>query len=274
LASYAPSLYGCLDLWYDGTAPPKLLHYHPDHPPGLVEAAIVQWYWLDQVSPEHDQWNQLHEKLVAGWEALAPRLTDKTVHCGWSDLDTVGTDRMTVGYVAEAARQAGLTAHLLPMRAIGWDGTQFIDHREEPISTCFKLYPWSWMVREPYGQYALADATRITWLEPAWKLLLASPALHALLWELYPGHPNLLPAYLDGPRDLVEYETLPLPNASGFCYRLASPLPMFEGQYVAVSSWVVTDAEGKGRAAGAGLRESVGPSMAGYARFVPHVVTR
>jgi glutathionylspermidine synthase len=30
---------------------------------------------------------------------------------------------------------------------------------------------------------------------------------------------------------------------------------------------------GRGRAAGVGFRESTSPSLAGYARFVPHVVT-
>jgi glutathionylspermidine synthase len=273
-AARAPSLYGCLDLWYDGKSPPKLLSYHPDNPPGLVEAAIVQWYWLEQVRPDQDQWNQLHERLVTGWQAITPRLGDKTVHCGWSELDKVGTDRMTVGYLAETARQAGLTPYPIPMRSIGWDGHHFVDDRAELITTCFKRYPWAWMVREPYGQYALAESTTVTWVEPAWKLLLASPAMHALLWELYPGHPNLLPAYLDSPRDLIEYDTLPLPDAAGFCYRQASPLPTFDGHGVALSTWLVTDVDGKGRAAGAGFRESHGTTMAGYARFVPHVVTR
>jgi glutathionylspermidine synthase len=264
LASYAPSLYSCLDFWYDGTGPPKLLDFHPDCPPALVESAIIQYYWLDQVKPDDDQWNQLHERLVEGWQGIMPRLGGKTVHCGWSELDTVGTEQMTVGYIAETVRQAGLIAAPIPMRSIGWDGARFLDEQAEPIVTCFKLYPWSWMLREPYGKHALAETNPIHWLEPAWKLLLASPALHALLWELYPGHP----------RDLPEYDTIPLPGNAGQCYRLASPLPTFEGQHVALSTWVVTDADGKGKAAGAGFRESIGPTMAGYARFIPHVVSR
>ncbi len=274
LSTGAPSLYGCLDLWYDGTSPPKLLECHAEVPPGLVEAAICQWYWLEQTRPDQDQWNQLHERLVAGWHAVAARLDEKSVHCGWSDLDQTGADRATIGYLAETARQAGLSVRLLPMRAIGWNGSRFIDDLGEPIATCFKLYPWSWMVQEPYGPLALADSTRINWVEPAWKLLLSSPALYALLWELNPGHPNLLPAYLDGPRDLTDYDALPLTGATGYCYRRSSPLPMFAGQPVVVSSWVVADAAGHGRAAGVGFRESTGATMTGYARFVPHVVTR
>ena len=120
LASAAPSLFGCLDLWYDGKSAPKLLEYRAETPPALVEAAICQWYWLEQARPAQDQWNQLHERLVTGWQAIAPRLGDKAVHCGWSELDEVGTDRMAIGYLAETARQAGLSPYPLPMRAIGW----------------------------------------------------------------------------------------------------------------------------------------------------------
>ncbi|OLB74384.1 MAG: glutathionylspermidine synthase [Actinobacteria bacterium 13_2_20CM_2_71_6] len=274
LAAGEPSLYGCLDLWYDGKSPPKLLEYHADCPPALVETAICQWYWQEQTRPDQDQWNRLHERLVAGWHTIADQLSEKSVHCGWSDLDTVGTDRVTIGYLAETAQQAGLSVHLVPMRKIGWDGGRFVDDRDEPITTCFKLYPWAWMVGEPYGRLALAETTRVNWLEPAWKLLLSSPALYALLWELYPGHPNLLPAYLDGPRELAEYDALPLPGTGGYCYRRSAALPVFEGQRVALSCWVVADTDGRGRAAGVGFRESIGPTMAGYARFVPHIVTR
>jgi glutathionylspermidine synthase len=254
LLSGAPSLYSCLDLWYDGTSPPKLLEYHAETPPALVEAAICQWYWLEQTRPHQDQWNQLHERLVNAWHTVSGRLGEKSVHCGWSQLDPSGADRVVIGYLAETARQAGLSVRVLPMHAIGWDGARFVDDQGEPIQTCFKLYPWGWMVREPYGPLALAETAEVNWLEPAWKLLLASPALYRLLWELNPGHPNLVPAVPDQPQEVP-------------------PLPQFDGQSVAVSSWIVTDAAGRGRAAGVGFRESTGPAMAGYARFLPHIVT-
>ena len=254
LASDAPSLFGCVDLWYDGASPPKLLEYHADTAPALVETAICQWYWLEQTRPDQDQWNQLHERLVTAWHAMATRLGEKSVHCGWSEAEPTGADRVAAGYFAETARQAGLSVRVLPMGAIGWDGSRFVDEREEPILTCFKWYPWAAMVREPYGPLALSETSGVTWLEPAWKLLLASPALHAVLWELNPGHPNLLPATPDAPREVP-------------------PLPVFDGRPVAASSWLVADGTGRARAAGVGFRESAGRSIAAYARFVPHVVT-
>jgi hypothetical protein len=60
-----PSLYGRFDLRYDGTGPAKMLEYNADTPTSLVEAASVQWFWLEDRFPGADQWNSLHERLVA-----------------------------------------------------------------------------------------------------------------------------------------------------------------------------------------------------------------
>ena len=39
-------------------------------------------------------------------------------------------------------------------------------------------------------------------MEPIWKMMWSNKALLAILWEMFPGHPNLLEAYLDGPRSM------------------------------------------------------------------------
>ena len=41
-----PHVYGRFDLRYDGRRPAKLLEYNADTPTSLLEAAVVQWYWL------------------------------------------------------------------------------------------------------------------------------------------------------------------------------------------------------------------------------------
>src|ERR1051325_6136334 len=46
-----PALYGRFDFAYDGVHPPKLLEYNADTPPSLLEAALGQWCWLQQVYP-------------------------------------------------------------------------------------------------------------------------------------------------------------------------------------------------------------------------------
>src|SRR5947209_5314557 len=76
-----PSLYGRFDFAWDGTGQPKMLEYNADTPTALLEASVVQWYWLQDVHPQADQFNSLHEKLIARWQALAGKLpTTGRVH--------------------------------------------------------------------------------------------------------------------------------------------------------------------------------------------------
>src|ERR1700720_1687454 len=42
------SLYGRLDLRFDGRGPAKLLEYNADTPTSIFEAAVFQWPWLGQ----------------------------------------------------------------------------------------------------------------------------------------------------------------------------------------------------------------------------------
>ena len=46
-------------------------------------------------------------------------------------------------------------------------------------------------------------------IEPFWKLIAANKAMLPLLWSLFPGHPNLLPAYYDDPKTTEKIENLP-----------------------------------------------------------------
>jgi glutathionylspermidine synthase len=46
-----PDLYGRFDLAFAGGNPPKMLEYNADTPTALLEAAVVQWYWLEEVKP-------------------------------------------------------------------------------------------------------------------------------------------------------------------------------------------------------------------------------
>ncbi|MFC0096174.1 glutathionylspermidine synthase family protein [Micromonospora marina] len=284
-----PTLYGRFDLWYDGSGPPKMLEYNADTPTALVEASIVQWYWLEHTRPDADQWNSLHERLVGAWAKIGAGLHEPRAHVLWSDEEESGEDQITAGYLAETARQAGLDVTLMPIQQVGWDGRRFVDAADKPITTCFKLYPWEWMLAEPYGRTALDPGTPTTWIEPAWKLLLSNKALLAVLWEMYPGHDYLLPAYLDSPRGMTEYVAKPLLGREGgsvrivtgdteitnpgiygdegFCFQEFRALPEFEGNRTVLGSWIVD-----GESAGAGVRESESLITDGYARFLPHYI--
>ena len=65
-----PYVYGRFDLRYDARAPAKLLEYNADTPTTLLESAVLQWHWLQDVFPGFDQWNSLHEQLVDRWKIV------------------------------------------------------------------------------------------------------------------------------------------------------------------------------------------------------------
>ncbi|MFY4717665.1 glutathionylspermidine synthase family protein [Streptomyces sp. LaBMicrA B280] len=292
-----PSFYGRFDLRYDGTGPAKLLEYNADTPTSLVEAASPQWFWMEDRFPGADQWNSLHERLVESWRRQSALLPPGSpLHFAHSAADELGEDLMTVAYLKETAEQAGLETDWLAMEEIGWDtlSGRFVDNRLRFIRALFKLYPWEWLTTDAFGGHVLdtldnGGGTGSTlWIEPAWKMLLSNKALLAVLWELYPGHPNLLASYLDGPRELAAtsgYAAKPLLGREGegitlhppgrppavrpepCCYQELAPLPAFDGNHVVLGAWVID-----GEPAGLGIRESSGPVTDGYARFLPHVI--
>lgn len=293
-----PSLYGRFDLRYDGRGgPAKMLEYNADTPTSLVEAASPQWFWMEERFPGADQWNSLHERLVDAWKKQAALLPPGgPLYFAHSAADELGEDLMTVAYLRETAEQAGLATDSISMEDIGWDrlSRRFVDKKLRFMRSCFKLYPWEWLTTDRFAPHVLetldnGGGTGSTlWIEPAWKMLLSNKALLAVLWELYPGHPNLLPAYLDGPRELAGsggYVAKPLLGREGAgvtvhepgaapvvreepcCYQKLAPLPDFDGNRVVLGAWVVED-----EAAGLGIRESAGLITDEYARFVPHVI--
>ncbi|MEW2291813.1 glutathionylspermidine synthase family protein [Streptomyces sp. NPDC006743] len=292
-----PSVYGRFDLRYDGTGPAKMLEYNADTPTSLVEAASPQWFWMEDRFPGADQWNSLHDRLVAAWRKQARLLPPGSpLHFAHSAEDELGEDLMTVAYLKETAEQAGLDTEWISMEEIGWDplSGRFVDNGLRFIRSIFKLYPWEWLTTDRFAGHVLdtldnGGGTGSTlWIEPAWKMLLSNKALLAILWELYPGHPNLLPAYLDGPRELADttgYAAKPLlgregagvtlhapgaapvPRDEPCCYQALAPLPAFDGNHVVLGAWVVED-----ESAGLGIRESSGPITDEYARFLPHVI--
>ncbi len=151
---------------------------------------------------------------------------------------------------------------------------------DPPVATCFKLYPWEWMLAEPYGRLALDPADPTVWIEPVWKPLLSNKALLALLWELYPGHPNLLPAYLDGPRELAGpagpgYVAKPLLGREGAGIEIvapgAAPGPLDPAQRlllpaVRAAAQFRRQPGGAGQLGGAGRRRSGAVGGSGLAR--------
>jgi glutathionylspermidine synthase len=298
--SEPPMLYGRFDFAYGPDAPAKLLEYNADTPTCLVETA-VQWHWLEDVyGSGGDQWNRVHEALVERWRELAEagRLPGETLHILHTALERSGEDLMTVGYLAETARQAGLSSRLLPIEKVGLTDESFVDDQDEPIRTAFKLYPWEWMVRESFGGPALermGDGPGETvWIEPIWKMLWSNKGILPVLWRLYPGHDNLLPAYFESEEHapMEDFVRKPLlaregGNASvvldgtvvergpdqdygaeGFVVQQYADLGDYGGGRPVLGIWTV-DMEPQGL----GIRESDGLVTNNLSRFVPHVIS-
>lgn len=284
-----PHLYGRFDLRYDGRKPPVLLEYNADTPTSLLEAAVLQWHWKTDVFPADDQWNSVHERLVGRWAEIRDRLPGKETHFTWSSADTSGEDNVTLAYLQECAAEAGMHTVGLSIEDIGFDQDLqcFVDLEEAPISSLFKLYPWEWILDDEFGRHALDTLPSTMWVEPLWKTLLSNKAILAVLWEMYPGHPNLLPAYLDDPHELTEYvrkpklgreganisvvgagqdmETGGVYGEEGYVYQLLDPLPKFDDMRPALGAWIVGD-----ESAGLGIRETAGLITDNGAAFVPH----
>jgi glutathionylspermidine synthase len=281
------TLYGRFDLAYDGQSPPKLLEYNADTPTMLLEAGVVQWHWLEEKFRRADQFNSIHERLLERWAKLKWRLRHSPLYFTYAE-DSL-EDLATVSYLMDTAAQAGLETAELLISDIGWhpERRQFMDLEERPLQAVFKLYPWEWLIAEEFGPYLLQTYREMQWLEPIWKLVLSNKGILPVLWEMHPGHPNLLAAsaatptsgdWVRKPRFAREganvtvhrggqtWETPGTYGEEGFIYQELAALPNFEGCYPVIGSWII------GReAAGMGLRESATPITGAQSRFVPHL---
>lgn len=282
-----PSLFGRFDLSWDGRGEPKLLEYNADTPTALLEASVVQWYWMQEVFPEADQFNSIHEKLVERWRAIGARVPgDRIVH--FTGVASSAEDQGNLDYLMDTAMQVGLKPRSIDIADIGWNGKRFTDLEERPIAVLFKLYPWEWLAREPFGQHLLSRHTLL--VEPAWKMVLSSKAILPVLWEMFPEHPNLLPASFEPGRFATDFvkkpiysreganvaitsggETVEAPGeygAEGYVWQAYHALPRFGANHTVIGSWIVG-----GEPAGVGIREDASPITKNTSRFVPHYFT-
>lgn len=291
-----PSLYSRLDLAYNGRGPAKLLENNADTPTSLFETAFWQWLWLEdnvdagRLRRDADQFNLLQERLVGRFAGLAARYPGQRLHFSCCK-DTV-EDRGTVQYLEDCAQEAGLDTAFVYIEDIGLgEGGWLTDSRHNTIDWLFKLYPWEFMFQEQYADHLVTS--RINWLEPLWKSVLSNKALLPLLWQHFPDHPNLLPAYFgDDPNRsaLQDYVQKPLfsregANISvvrhgklvaevdgpygeeGFIVQAYHPLPKFGDNHALIGSWLVDD-----QPAGIAVREDRSLITQDLSRYLPHII--
>ncbi|MBB42168.1 MAG: hypothetical protein CMM44_00220 [Rhodospirillaceae bacterium] len=288
------NLLGRMDFAYNGKGLPKLLEYNADTPTTLYESSIFQWEWFEEsidqglLSSSGDQFNNIHEKIVEafktiGIESILHLTANKDIEDDWG----------TIEYIADCAIEAGLLTHLIDITDIGLgDDDRFSDTDGKPIAELYKLYPWEWILAEEFGKNVYRSQCKF--IEPPWRCVLSNKGLLPILWEMFEGHPNLLPAYFTGDPEIEKIKSSSVkkpifgrqganiaierngqiidsrdgPYTNGpFIKQEFYSLPDFKGHFPVVGCWVVAS-----RAVGLGVREDTNLITGNKANFIPHIV--
>lgn len=289
------ALYGRFDLSYDGRSPAKLLEFNADTPTSLYESAVLQWHWMEEnrqtghLPEKADQFNSIHEKLIAVFQKIKSLSPDNIIHFS-ACLDS-DEDAMTVKYMADCAVQAGLDVVFIDVSKIGHDAENwYIDEEDYRINQLFKLYPLEFMMREGFETQLYTTPTKV--YEPLWKAVLSNKGLLPVLWEMFPGHKNLLPSFFatdakadslsqrvikpllsrEGANVSIETDELAVRidgdyGEEGCIVQEAAILPRFGDDYALVGSWIAD-----GKACGINVREDTSPVTQNLSRFVPHYI--
>lgn len=307
------SLLGRFDLVYDGHEQIKMLEYNGDTPVSILECSVAQWHYIEQLQsfPEYlqaqlaetefpdalrIQYNLLDEHLIKYWQQY--HKPQSLIHFAAS-AGFRHEDWGNLIYIMDTASRAGMRVKELHMQDIGWTDTQhFVDVEDYEIRHIFKLYPWEWITKEPFGQHIQQSTTR--WMEPAWKMLLSNKAMLVKLWQMFPHHPNLLAAYAESEIDQVPDGTwckkaihgreganihqvvkrhgqicrdalaqgshfVPEYVEWGYIYQAWHQLPIHEGYRPVIGSWVIDD-----QACGMSIREDQNLVTGNDAYFASH----
>lgn len=276
------SLYGRFDFaLVDGV--PKMLEFNADTPTSLLECSLIQWDWKNEVFPEKDQFNGIHEAMVQSFKDIAEIYGTEKIHfaCCRESLE----DEETLKYILSTAYEAGISISEVSMEQLLLKDGRFYTPTGEKINCCFKLYPWEWMFSESI-EGCMAS---IRWIEPMWKSLMSNKAILVVLSELFKESPYILKAgftadgmscYCQKPifsREganvkLVEYgNTIEYSSgeygAEGFIYQELVRLKNYDGKYPIIGSWVIG-----GEPAGMGIRETPSRITDNMSEFVPHII--
>lgn len=206
-----------------------------DTPTSLVEAASIQWMWLEQTGHGNDQFNSITEKLIAAWKRNMTHIEKMlgyhpTIYFASAEDEPSGEDAMNTSLIMDTAQQAGWPTKIILIEqiAVSAEDRRFYTDEGEPIDVIFKLYPWEFMVNEPFGELCFKDMENIgkrndvgehvggtVWIEAPYKMLWSNKAIFAVLWELFKDDPRskwLLPTYFESeaPESLTRYAKKPI----------------------------------------------------------------
>lgn len=288
-----PSVYMRLDLAYCPGEVPKLLEVNGQTPTSLLEAAVCQWQWLEdrqtrgEIEAAAGQWNTIHEALGEQWAHLrqARGLHEVAFSAAFNDEDIA-----TVTYLRELANAAGVRTSFLDVDDLGLskESEYLLDLWPRPIEHLLWLWPFEFAWDASAGE-ALAT-TRTRFVEPLWKAVSSSKGLLAVMHQLFPDDPSILPASLsvgtlhgpavqkplfsrEGQNVVLPGEVMTAGDYAGYplmeqAYTELPTVTAPDGpRYPVLGAWVAGD-----EVCGLGIREGRGRVTDNRASFVPHWV--
>lgn len=276
------SLYGRFDFALVNGIP-KLFEFNADTPTSLLEASLIQWQWKEDIFPNADQYNMIHENLVQSWKDINNAYNVDRYY--FSSITDCEEDNATLAYLIYTAVEAGLPTAELDIRNCRYINGSLYTPDDFPINCMFKLYPWETMFKENLG----ACTTEMCWLEPLWKALMSNKAMLPFLYEIFPDSPYLLPAYFEEEKlksyckkpifsreganiELIKNSII-LEKSSGeygqegYIYQELVDTPSFLGKYPVIGSWIIG-----GEPSGIGIRETTSRITDNMSHFVPHII--
>ncbi|KAF1913839.1 glutathionylspermidine synthase [Ampelomyces quisqualis] len=242
------SVYARFDICFGGVnhpdprlRTPKFYEFNADTPTSVVEAASLQWLWLEQTGHGNDQFNYIIGNLIEAWQrnlALIEQNLGKSgivVHFAIARDEEMEEEAMNTALLIDTCQKAGWRTKVLFMDEIAKSRTdgRFYDQAGEHIDVIFKLYPWEFIIEEPFGEAVFKDMENIgqhneageyiggtVWIEPPYKMLWSNKAIFAILWDLFKDDPRsiwLLPTFFENerPASLTNYARKPIFSRQG-----------------------------------------------------------
>jgi trypanothione synthetase/amidase len=195
-ASGSKTFSGRFDLAFNGRQI-KMFEYNSDSAGTYLEAGVVQVKWAEVVGCDvgKSASGELEAMLMSQAKAL---FEGQFVHML---IDNDNEEIYNALYLQTVFARVGVPSKVV----IGLEFTRtaagtFIDRDGQEIKAVWKMWNWETVISD-YSkpregeQVKISDillAPDIQVYEPIWKLVTSNKALLAVLWELFPNHPNLL----------------------------------------------------------------------------------
>ena len=279
------SFYGRFDLGYNGRDI-KLLEFNADTPTSLFEASVIQWYWLQEYDKNMDQFNSIHEKLVAHMQVCKPYFLNGKLF--FASVNNSEEDYITVKYLQDIAHQAGIANDFTYIEDIGLNSNdRFCTKDGEPIKHILKLYTYECLFNEEFANRLIENRDQCYWIEPPYKAILSNKMLLKYLYKLFPGSPYILPCEFGKPvsdnyvkkpvfsreganieirkNKEIAAQTNGEYGEEGFLYQEYFEITKYNQMTPVIGSWLIG-----GAPAGMGIRESNTLITDNMSKFCPH----